>query len=68
MLCRHCGDELPVDCPASVTSCRAYADWRARERGDMLPADEADSLMLFAGLCSLGVALRDGLDVLPDLD
>jgi hypothetical protein len=68
MLCRHCGDELPVDCPITVTSCRSYADWRTRERGDLLPAEEADALTLFATLCPLGVALRDGLDMLPDLD
>jgi hypothetical protein len=66
--CRHCGDELPADCPATVQSCRGYADWRSRQRGDLLPAGESDALSLYAGLCSLGVALRDGLDVMPELD
>jgi hypothetical protein len=66
--CRHCGDDLPEDCPATVTSCKSYADWRARQRGDMLPADEADALALYAGLCAFDVALRDGLEMLPELD
>jgi hypothetical protein len=65
--CRHCGDDLPEDSPASVTSCRGYADWRARQMGDMLPAEEADMLGLFAGLCALDVATRDGLEMLPEL-
>ena len=67
MNCRHCQDELPADCPPGVTSCRSHADWRARQCGDMLPADEADALTLLAGLCVMDVALPDGLDVLPEL-
>jgi hypothetical protein len=39
--CRHCHDYLPADCPQGLTSCRAYADWRARSKGDLLPGDEA---------------------------
>jgi hypothetical protein len=66
--CHHCGDELPEDCPATLTSCKAYCDWRARQRGDMLPADEADMLGLYAGLCRLDVGLRDGLERLPELE
>jgi hypothetical protein len=34
----------------------------------MLPAEDADALGLFAGLCSLDVAIRDGLELLPELD
>jgi hypothetical protein len=66
--CRHCGDELPEDCPATLTSCKAYCDWKARQRGDMQPADEADALALYAGLCRFYVALRDDLEMLPELD
>jgi len=47
--CRHCGDPLPDDAPPSVTSCRSYADWYARQAGDMLLADVADALTLLAG-------------------
>jgi hypothetical protein len=65
--CRHCHDGLPADCPADVTSCRAYSDWRARRQGDLLAAAEADDLTLYAGLCALAVATRDGLADLPDL-
>jgi hypothetical protein len=65
--CRHCHDDLPADCPATLTSCRQYADWRARRRGDLLGAAEADDLTLYAGLCALYVSLRDGLRELPDL-
>lgn len=34
----------------------------------MLPADEADMLGLFAGLCEWDVAIRDGPELLPELD
>jgi hypothetical protein len=67
MRCRHCGDELPRDCPPGVTSCRGYADWRARQKGDLLPTEEADALLLLAGLCEPDVAVRDGLPELPRL-
>jgi hypothetical protein len=67
MICRHCGDTLPDDVPSTVASCHTYCSWRARERGDMLPADEADDLTLFTGLCALSVAIRDGLPELPDV-
>ena len=36
MNCRHCDDELLADYPPGVTSCKSYADWRARQRGDIL--------------------------------
>jgi hypothetical protein len=68
MHCRHCGDELPDDGPPDVTSCRGYANWRARQAGDMLPVDEADVLTLWAGLCAMYMATRDGLELLPELD
>jgi hypothetical protein len=66
--CRHCGDDLPGDAPPGVTSCKGYADWRDREAGDMLPADEADALTLLAFYCAFTVSIRDGLAELPDLD
>jgi hypothetical protein len=68
MLCRYCGDELPDDAPPEVTSCTSYANWRARQAGDMLPADEAAMLTVFKGLCAFDVATRDGLEMLPELD
>jgi hypothetical protein len=49
--CRHCGDELPEDCPPHLTSCRAYADWRARQAGDLLDEEEAGCLMLLRFNC-----------------
>jgi hypothetical protein len=33
----------------------------------MLPADEADDLTLYSGLCALAVAFRDGLPRLPEV-
>jgi hypothetical protein len=66
--CRHCEEELPDDCPADVTSCRSYCNWKARSESDMLPAWKADMLTVFAGLYSLDVAMQDGLELLPDLD
>jgi hypothetical protein len=66
MQCRHCGDEPPSDCPADVTSCHGYANWQARQLGDMLSADEADMLTVWAGLCAMYVATRDGLELLPN--
>ncbi len=66
--CRHCNDPLPDDAPPEATSCKQYARWRARQRGDMLPEDECDDLTLLGGLCALLVALREGLPRLPDLD
>jgi len=66
--CRQCEDELPEDCPADVTSCRSYCRWKARLVGDMLTEEQARDLELFAGLCELDVACRDGLELLPELD
>jgi hypothetical protein len=34
----------------------------------LLPAGEADDRTVFADLCALLVAIRDGLPELPDLD
>jgi hypothetical protein len=64
---RHCGDALPSDCPATVTNCKAYCDWRARQMGDMLRAEDAIDLALYAGMCRLDMGLRDGLEMLPEL-
>jgi hypothetical protein len=66
--CRHCGDTILEDCPAHVTSCRGYADWWAKQRGDMLSEDEAKTLTLLGFFCSLNVALRDGLELIPELE
>jgi hypothetical protein len=66
--CRHCEDELPEDCPAGVTSCASYCNWKAGQRGDMLPENEARALELWKGLCALDVAIRNGLELLPELD
>jgi len=62
--CRYCGDKLP-DVPGNVTSCLEWARHEARQRGDMLPADQADRLTILPVLCGLQVALRDGLEELP---
>jgi hypothetical protein len=35
--------------------------------GDLLPAEEADMLTVWVGLCRLDVALRDGLEMMPEL-
>jgi hypothetical protein len=63
--CRLCGDELPGAPPGVVTS-RAWADWRARQRGDLLTGAEARDLLLFRGLCSLSQAIGQGNDTLPE--
>jgi hypothetical protein len=65
--CRHCQKALPPDCPADVTSCRLYADWRAGSRGGRLSEDEAQHLALYAQVCRLVVALRDGFEKWPEL-
>jgi hypothetical protein len=67
MICRHCGDTLPDDAPATATSCKAYCDWLARLRGDMLSASEGGILTLYPFVCALDVAIRDGLEELPDV-
>ena len=43
MTYRHCGDDLPADCPPGVISCKAYSGRLARVRGD-LPAAGNDLL------------------------
>jgi hypothetical protein len=65
--CRHCHDDLPADSPPHVTSCRQYADWRARRAGDALPPEEADAVTVYAGLCAVQVGLRQALAELPDV-
>jgi hypothetical protein len=67
-VCRHCTDALPEDCPAHVTSCIGYAHWLARQRGDMLDEEEAKTLTLLGLFCSFDVALRDGLELVPELE
>src|SRR5262245_51678622 len=55
MHCRHCNAPLPDDCPPVVTSCRSYADWRARQAGDMLTEDESlDCVNLHTTLLTYG--------------
>jgi hypothetical protein len=66
--CRHCGDDIPDDAPADVTSCRAYADWRARQAGDMLTDRQFADLTLYRGLCQLTLAFRHRLPTLPELE
>jgi hypothetical protein len=46
--------------PAAPDQLPRLADWRARRRGDMLGAAEANDLTLYAGLCALSVGLRGG--------
>ena len=64
--CRHCDDELPDDCPADVTSCRSYANWKARKLGGMLTEEGARDLTLLWGLCAMYVATDKGLELLPE--
>jgi hypothetical protein len=65
MHCRLCGEALP-GAPPGVDTCRAWADWRARQRGDLFAGAEARDLLLFRGLCSLGRAIGQGSDTLPE--
>jgi hypothetical protein len=67
-LCHHCGDTLPEDAPADVTSCRGYCRWLARQCGDTLTEEEVGTLMLLAHFCELSVALRDELELLTELE
>jgi hypothetical protein len=46
-----------------VTTCSEWAAWRAAVAGDVLPAEEADALTLYGGLCRLGAALATGRDL-----
>jgi hypothetical protein len=59
-VCTRCHDPLPDDSPATLQTCREYADRRARQAGDLLPADAADLLMLMWLWCGLDEALREG--------
>jgi hypothetical protein len=65
---RHCGDELPDDCPTEITSCRSYANWKAKQKGDTLTEEFAVMLIMFECFFALDAASRDGLENLPDLD
>lgn len=58
--CFRCGDDLPCDAPPGVATCRQYATAVARARGDMLTEEMAHDLTLYAGLCAIDVAIRDG--------
>ena len=42
-------------------------DWRAKQRGDVLPAGAVDMLTVWAGLCALDCAIWDGQEMLPEL-
>lgn len=64
--CRHCGDDLPEDCPDTVTSCRGYSAWQARQTIG-LDATDVHRLELLPAFCSVHVAIRDGLETLPEL-
>jgi hypothetical protein len=64
-VCRHCGDELPEDCPPHLTSCRAYWDWRARQAGDMLTEEESAALTTAAAGSGRCRCLRAGGDWWP---
>jgi hypothetical protein len=63
--CSRCGDSLS-GAPPGVTTCPGWAAWKAHCYGDTLTEDEANGLLLFRGLCSLAVAIRRGLDELPE--
>jgi hypothetical protein len=56
----RCRDTLADDAPPTLRTCREYADWRAKEAGDLLPRDEADLLALFPLGCGLDKAFRKG--------
>lgn len=58
MTCRHCGDNLPTNCPPDVITCRGYCDWIAYRLGDRLPASSMKYLILLAALCSLDAGAR----------
>jgi hypothetical protein len=48
-----------------VATCRQWARALARRRGDCLPTQLADDLAVYATLCELQAAIRDGLPELP---
>jgi hypothetical protein len=66
-LCRHCGDPLPDDAPAHVTSCRGWYDCRAGLAGDLLDDATAQQLRLYRHFCEWSAALRDGMELIPEL-
>lgn len=53
--------------PDGVTSCRGFADWRAKQAGDMLTDGEGLLLQMDYTLCELSVSMRDGSKLLPEL-
>jgi hypothetical protein len=63
--CQLCGEALS-GAPPGVDTCRLWADWRARQRGDLLTGAQADALLLFRWLCSLSRAIEQGSDTLPE--
>jgi hypothetical protein len=63
-LCERCLDPLPADPPPGLRTCREYADWRAREAGDMLTAAKASALALHRLWCGLDEALLEGQEEL----
>jgi hypothetical protein len=58
-------DEQP-DGRHGAATCRQWADTEATARGDLLTESLAADLKLLAFWCAFGVALRDGLEELPD--
>jgi hypothetical protein len=65
-LCRHCGDTLPADAPADVTSCRGYSDWLGRQCRDTLTENHASGLTMMVHFCDLSAASRDALEFLSE--
>jgi hypothetical protein len=51
---------LPHDCRPTLRSFLDYADWRARQAGDLLSEDEAGALMLLQLYRVWDEALREG--------
>jgi hypothetical protein len=64
--CAVCGDELPDARFPEAATCRQYADALARERGDLLPEDLYQSLMLMRLWCRLSATLRDGKEMIDE--
>jgi hypothetical protein len=59
---------LPDEGPPHLASCHAYADWRARLRGDLLTGAEANELLLPRACRAVQVAFRDRLAKVPELE
>jgi hypothetical protein len=67
-LCHHCGDTLPDDAPADVTSCRSYSEWLARQGRDTLTENHPSGMTLLVHFCDLSAVLRDVLEFLSALE